>query len=472
MIIPIAFFIFKELRSDTGSQPYWVYVVATFISIIICIWTYLSWRNNTYSVDVNELEIKKGVFTSTQRVIPLNKINTINIHQSWLYRLLAVVKVEIQTSDSDQRADAKITVSNRKAKKLEHLLSFGTISNTDESNQSPEYKKIVTNKDLLMMSISSTNFWIGIPFAFTIIKYVVNWFAPTTKKEMTIREMSDDKVWSGIDIVSLIVVGSILVALCIVLSWMISMIMVQIKYKNWTITRKNKHIFIHFGMFEKKKVQIHTDKIQSIRLKEHWLNRLFGYGSVWIDCVSYEGENKVKILIPALKMAEIEEVLDQVLPEFVMCKDLKSLPKRSNHYYISVPILCSLVLIGGISLSIYLPFLYALPLLFVIYIYRLLIYKQTKWAIHQNQLVLSKPGLTKTTVYVLRRAVESVIVTQNAIQRFWKIKQVKIDINSPSRRREYVLIGINDDHINQILNWYKNDKIIQTMNNRNSCVNG
>lgn len=94
-IIPLATFLYNEIRAGTGQQPDWVYLAATIYGIVTGGWSILSWYRETYQLDSKVLHITKGVFTVTQRTIPLKKINNIKIEQSWLYRLLGIANVEL-----------------------------------------------------------------------------------------------------------------------------------------------------------------------------------------------------------------------------------------------------------------------------------------------------------------------------------------------------------------------------------------
>ncbi|MFF2532255.1 PH domain-containing protein [Brevibacillus sp. NPDC058079] len=457
MIIPIALYTIQELRNGSESQPYWVYVVTVILSLCICLKIFLSWKCNTFMIEGKELDLKSGVFTKTDKIIPLHKISTIDTHQDWLYRLLGVVKVEIRTSDSDQRSDATISLSERKARMLELLLKEGVSGKVESEAHPTEMKRVISNKELFVMSLSSTNWMLGVPIIATILQFLTP-ESPSTPGEATMKVISNQQFWSNVSIGKLTLQLILAWVIFLALSWIVSLIIVQIKYKGWTVSRNTNHLLIHFGMFEKKKVQIQVDKIQSIRIKEQWLNRLLGYGAVWIDCVGYQGENKIKILVPAIKLSELSQVLHQILPEFSLQDELQSLSPNAKNLY-TVPFVTGALLLIGIASIFYLPCLIALPLLWAVYRYRLYIYKEARWGIHENQLVLSNPGLTKTTVYVLRKAVESVMVTQDFLHRKCKIKRVDIDIDSPSRSKEYVINGIEDTDVQLMINWYKNVKM-------------
>ncbi|MBN3525824.1 PH domain-containing protein [Paenibacillus apiarius] len=70
--------------------------------------------------------------------------------------------------------------------------------------------------------------------------------------------------------------------------------------------------------------------------------------------------------------------------------------------------------------------------------------------------MIAKPGLTRTTVYVQRQAIQSITCRQTWIQCLFGIFQIELLIDSPSKAKEYVFIGASQEDVQQLLKWYKN----------------
>ncbi|MCZ8511482.1 PH domain-containing protein [Paenibacillus filicis] len=456
-IIPLAAFLYNEIRAGTGQQPDWVYLVATVYGVVTGCWSILSWFRETYQLDFKELHITKGVFTVTQRTIPFMKINNIRIEQSWLYRLLGIANVELQTSDSNADADARLVTSQKMAELLKK--SIRLIENQSVIPLTIEHH--VTRKEIMMLSMSSNTFWLGLPVTIAVIQHLWSWLFPTPEEEeVSFMELFKKETWSRITLDDSIEVALYLVAylgICVIVTWLFSIGMAQFRYKGWHLTRAGDVISIHHGWMERKSVQIQVERIQSIQIKELMIGRLYGYASVCMDCVGYSGERRVKLLIPSIHTSELVEVLGRLLPEFQL-QTLERALHRNAKFATAIPVISLLVL--GIIVGCYFTLLYLtiVPVLYIVYKYMTYVYVNTKWEIAVNLFMLRKAGFNQTTVYLLRESVESISIRQSWWQRLFRVYQLEMDIDSPANVREYRIAGMTKQYCDEILRWYKNKR--------------
>lgn len=452
MIVPFAIFIFNEIKGETGSQPYWVYVVTAIISILICVWSVLSWYQDTYWVEGNSLHLKSGVFSKKERTIPLNKIRSMNTEQNWMYRVLNVAKMDLQTADSNENADARIILSLKKVEPFSKLIDTKRSDNADIPKEITS--RTITKKELFMMSISSKAFWVGIPIIMTVFQFILSHLSKEEKPdEESISSLVKSDVWTTIDYKQILFTALFVIAAVIIISWFFSLVVLQLKYKGWTLDRKENLLTIQYGFFEKKMAKIRTDKIQAIRIKEKMFSRLFGYSSVYLDCIGFTGENK--LIIPAMRTVEIREALQILLPEFKLANDLQGLQKGAKWYAMILPSVIILIAssVGAYFMPLMWLLLMAIPLSCALLWYQ---HRHARWGIQGNQLVIVKGKFTKTSVYVLRRAIESVTFGSNKIQKSLAMGELGIDIDSPAKRTEYQLLGISSEDYVRIQHWYKN----------------
>ncbi|MFM9278897.1 PH domain-containing protein [Paenibacillus jiagnxiensis] len=457
LIIPFAAFLFNEIRAGTGQQPYWVYIAATVYGVAAGFWSILSWYRETYQMNHKVLHITKGVFTVTQRTIPLIKINNIQIEQSWIYRLLGIANVELQTSDSNAHADAHLVTSRKMADLLKK--SIGLVENGSVIPAPREHH--VSKKEIMMLSMSSNTFWLGLPVTIAVIQHLWGWLFPTPEEEqVSFIELFEKETWSGVALdesIKVVLYLLIFLGICVIVTWLFSIGMAQLRYRGWHITRNGDVISIHHGWMERKSVQIQAKKIQSLRIKELMFGRLYGYASICMDCVGYHGERRVKLLIPSIRTSELADVLNWLTPEFQL-----STPKRALHqnakFVAAIPILSLLLLSIVVGCFFTLWFLTTVPVLYLFYGYIKCIYDQTKWDICANLFVLRKAGINQTTVYLLRESTESISIRQSWLQRLLHLYRLKMDINSPANVREYRLPGITKQDCDETLGWYKNIK--------------
>ena len=456
MIIPYTFLLFNEIKAGTGEQPYWVYGLAVVISVSIFLWSIIAWWKDTYQINETAIMIQKGVFTTTHRTIPMERITNISLEQTWTDRIARSTTIELQTSDSNEKADARLVLTQRSADQL-----LTAINKPARGLGQDKSAWALQPKDILMRAISSNTFWMGVPLCLSIVTYVWDWVEPRSEaEEVSLVSFFKNEMWKQIftaEFIPVLLALLGIIALCAFASWLLSLVMMQIRYNKWTVTRDSAYIHIQYGWHERKSAFLHVAKIQSVRVKEQLFSRFFGYVSIWIDCVGYEGEKRVKLLLPAIHRSELHTAMNPLLPEFALVVPKRSLPSGKAMYFIGLPVIMAMIVIV-VSACMSIWAWLATPLLAAVYWWGRKRYAGTYWDVNDNQCVLVKPGLTRTIVYVLRQAVQSISYRQTRIQQMFGIFQIEFVIDSPSKAKEYVFTGASKKDVEQLLTWYKNVK--------------
>ncbi|WP_240416782.1 PH domain-containing protein [Paenibacillus periandrae] len=411
---------------------------------------------DTYQVDSDALHLRKGVFTKTERVLPISRINTLDLKQNYVYKLLSIAKIEIRTADSNDHSVATLVVSLRKAKEIEMYVKSDLYLEMKVENK-PLFTTLPKMKEIWMMAISLKTFWLGVPVSMTLMQYVFQWVSRSEPEpSVSMLSMIQGSLWANIDMLSFVFSLGILLGSTIIVSWIFSFVVVSLKYYGWQVKRNASFLTIHYGLFESRIVRLHVSKIQSIRIKEPFICRIFGYAFVWIDCVGFEGERKIKMLLPAMKKRDIPQVLQEILPEFTLpdtsCYPLHRDGKLLAATRVSIPLFLSILF----AAFWYHPILYTTIIPITIALMNLYAYNRSGWMLYKNHLVISKGGLTQSTVYVLRNSIQSISISQHSIQKRLGYSKLYIDIDSPSRWSEYRIVGIPISHHLKIRGWYEN----------------
>ncbi|MGG3838312.1 PH domain-containing protein [Paenibacillus thiaminolyticus] len=166
----------------------------------------------------------------------------------------------------------------------------------------------------------------------------------------------------------------------------------------------------------------------------------------------------MKLLLPAIHRSEMHAALEMLLPEFTIVNPQHHLPAGKAMYFVWLPVIAvSLVILVSAILS---PWAWlTLPFAAALYWRESRKYSGTLWDVHGNQSVIVKPGLTRTTVYVQRQAIQAITCHQTWIQCLFGILQIELVIDSPSKAKEYVFIGASQVDVQQLLKWYKNRQV-------------
>ncbi|WP_169833431.1 PH domain-containing protein [Paenibacillus oryzae] len=317
----------------------------------------------------------------------------------------------------------------------------------------------VSSKEIMMLSMSSNTFWLGLPLTIVVIQHLWGWLFPTPEEEqVSLMDLLNKDTWSGVTLENSIAVSLYLVAflgICTMVTWLFSIGMARFRYKGWHLVRTGDVISIHHGWMERKSIQIQMKRIQSLRIKELMFGSLYGYASLCMDCVGYSGERSVKLLIPSIRTSELTEVLGRLLPEFQFQTPTRAL-HRNAKFSIATSVI--LLLVIGILIGCYFTmwFLTIVPIIYFVYKHISHIYVHTKWEIAANLFILRKASFNQTTVYLLRESIESISTRQSWWQRLFRIYRLEMDSDSPANVREYQMSGVTKEDCDEILRWYKN----------------
>jgi len=114
-----------------------LFFLPIIIIIIIFIIIRLDYKNYSFTYNDKNIEIKQGIISKSQKTIPYNTIQNININSGLLMRMFKIQKVEIWTSSPSQiqifqngqqgyqtehRPDGKIYLENEDAETLKSYI--------------------------------------------------------------------------------------------------------------------------------------------------------------------------------------------------------------------------------------------------------------------------------------------------------------------------------------------------------------
>src|SRR5215212_2159986 len=104
------------------SQGFSLRTVALFllgilvVGVLAALWGFLSWRATTYAVAGDSFRLRRGVFQQNERTIPLDHVQSVDIVQGVIQRLLGVYEVRIETAGGGaSEPDASLSALGRAA---------------------------------------------------------------------------------------------------------------------------------------------------------------------------------------------------------------------------------------------------------------------------------------------------------------------------------------------------------------------
>lgn len=406
------FFIWN--KGDGGKLLLLGAIAIVIIGIILV--SILSWLRYTYRLEENELRIEYGVFVRKKRYIPLERIQSLDISEGLLQRLCGMVKVQIETaggSGNDEAEAVLSAISKEEARYIQEYVAGAknpSVPNNEfiqENHNQIVYK--ITPSQLLLLSLTSGGVGVVISAVLAFLSQLDD-FIPYEKLFRGIEQWAV----SNLILIVLLIFAGLFVA------WILALIGTMLKYANFHVTKTEYDLVISQGLLEKRQMTIPLTRIQAIRINENILRQWLGYGSVSVESAGGSASNKEGskvLLLPLVKLNDIEPILGPHLTEYQFTSSFTSVPKRAMNRYIfrSWLIVVPLVVVSIVFLKGW--GLLSLIILALVTFWGVLKYRDAGWSLEEQQLSLRYRSMVRTTIFIKKNKIQSLELKESYFQR-------------------------------------------------------
>jgi putative membrane protein len=328
-------------------RQYWIAAVAAFvgarsgsfiglsigsmvlgIAVVSAVIRYVTFR---YGMDESNLHVHQGLIDKQNRIIPLSRIQNIDLSQNLFHRLLRVGEVRVETSSGKEpeavmRVLSLLEYERLKAKLINHqseLLSTPTaeapptaersLSITTQSSVAEPQTILVIPTYLIAIAGLISNrgeviagLLIGLIWQFRMGESFLPWGNSSDKvvgfndREMTRKLASDGSAlknmmenWNaslgGFGSIVALLVGLLLLFF---LLRIFSAIWYVIKFHNYRLDCYNKTLHLSCGLLTKVTATIPLGRVQLISVQRSWLMRRLGLASIRIETAGGVGASE------------------------------------------------------------------------------------------------------------------------------------------------------------------------------------
>ncbi|MDQ0232496.1 PH domain-containing protein [Metabacillus malikii] len=448
-VVPAVFLFFFGKNVDFNI--YFILGAILLVTSVIVI-SILDWLKFTYRVEDGEVRIEHGIFVKKKRYIPIERIQTINISAGIIQQLFKLVKVQIETASGGIKAEAElIAVKRVDAESIEKAIASykqekAPVQIEEDGSvvkQLPTYK--MTKKELLVAA--STSSGVGV-----ILSAIAAFFSQFEEF------IPYEKIFDQFEFLTnaSITVYISLVFIAFLITWIISVIGVILKYAHFTVIKDEKEIKISKGIFEKQQLSIPLSRIQAIRIVQNPIRQLLGYSTIHIETAGGSvGDNDTStILFPVVSSKIVKSLLSEYLPDFEIQESLNVLPQKSKKRYVTRKLLIALIPV--VLLSYYfMPWgLFSLIILPISLYWGYCTFKDAGWIIIDNQLNLRYRFISKTMVLIKRNKIQSIKGKTTYFQKRNQLQTVSISIKSGLIARQFTIKDMNELDVDEIMSWY------------------
>ena len=280
LILPALVGGISRADGDPGRLAGWMIGILSIPALVIAALRYVTFR---YRLGVDELVIDSGVVRRQHRVIPLARVQNIDLRESALQRACGVVELRVETAGSGLGAEASLDVLGREdaeALRAELLVRrrlsrerLGIAPGSETAAAAPETEpahvlaRLSTGRLAAAGATANEAGFIaallaaGLQF---VDEYAVERYLPM----LGIAERVQNATLAG----TILFIAVVLLAL-LVLGWLVSIVGAVVGYHDFTLERVGGELRKRYGLLGRRQTIVPLERVQGLRIEESLLRR-------------------------------------------------------------------------------------------------------------------------------------------------------------------------------------------------------
>ncbi len=351
MLLPLVFVIFTQRRGDSRADFVW-YGIAGLAGVVSIGASLIQWWFYRYRVSDRDIMLRSGIISKQERVIPFERIQSVNLEDAPLERIFKVVKVKVDTGaggggDSEielqamSHADAMALRSQLLAARQRlrageavpvevEAPRDGTFVESPGLTGDGELIRRLSTSELLIAGATSGRVGAAAAIAGVLLQF---------GEELVPRRMWERVPWDGLaDAARQVEVLVGLLLTLAVVAWVISIVATVLTYGGFEIRRQGDQLHVQYGLLDRKRTTIPIRRIQAIRVSEGLLRQPFGFAEIRFDSAGFGADQGASgVLSPLLPRREARAFLEAACPAFaqdLQPAGMRRLPGRARRRYI------------------------------------------------------------------------------------------------------------------------------------------
>lgn len=326
-LVPIVVFTLTQDRGELG----WIgiLVIVGVLSVFRPTLRYLTVR---YHVADGRLVIHEGVFVRTDRSIPAERIQNIDIRRALIHRVTGVAEMRLETAGgTDTEADLSVLSMDDAVALRSALLGLRNVrrgvESDEESDDDDTRPALVqaTPLDLLVAGATETRIGLIVAAIFGLLEFTdlgADDFERATTEVVGATWIEDHG--------RLIAAGAVL--LLVLAGWLVSIVLTYVTFHGFRLLRAGDDLRSRYGLLTQHEATIPLPRVQAVHLEANPLRRLVQRLSVTAHTAgstSGDGDEGTShpVLAPILREADVARLVRAVFP----ASALDHTPLRAVH---------------------------------------------------------------------------------------------------------------------------------------------
>jgi putative membrane protein len=272
-----------------------------------------------YRLDGSTLVVQGGLLWRWRRVLPVDRIQSVDVVQRLVHRWFGVVELRVEVVGGRQTEAALVAVKPDEADALRAAL----LSGGREAAGAPAPLVRLGAGSLLLAGVTG-----GRVAVFAVLLGYLQELLPEDVVESVFERFGQ----AGLAGLASLLLGA---ALFLLVSLVISIVATMVVYWDFTISRDGNRLVITRGLLQKRRAVIPIRRVQAVRLEENLVRRAFGLGTLTAALAGYAGQQDEQqqsgMLLPIAGRDVALAVASELLaaPAEVLSSHLRPAPSRA-----------------------------------------------------------------------------------------------------------------------------------------------
>lgn len=298
-----------------GGSARTLAIAGVVIAVVV---GYRRWSTTRWWVSPGGVHLRSGLFSTSETVVPRNRIQAIDTSQNPLQRLLGTLSVQVQTAGGGSSAEIVLAaVTPADARALRAAVDLPEPAEHDVERLS------LGLGALLVAALTAPQLGVLLPLiagAATVGDEVVS---------EGLRRGWFERLPAGPAV--------IMVALAVgLLAWALSMLATIVSFANFTVERDGDRLRIRRGLGQRRVASLPLSRIHAVSVVEGLVRQPFGLASLRLETAGYRNEPAAaQTLFPMLRRRDAEAVISRFVPDLAgTMGPLSRPPRRALRRYI------------------------------------------------------------------------------------------------------------------------------------------
>jgi putative membrane protein len=370
-----------------------------------------------FRVGAGRLEVRSGLWRRQTRVVPLDRVQHVEVRQTLPQRLMGLAEVRVETfADADAELSlSALTVADARA--LADALAAGRRAAPPQVEADPPMVR-ADLRDLLVQGAASVR-----------LGYVVVGTGVVLELLSSLEPDRARRVTTGLGVGATLAAAVGLFAA----GWLAELVATAVRHHGFSLWRTGDALVAEEGLFTRRRVELPAGRVQRVRVVGPWIMRRLGRVYVELDAAvrrrGEPGAGRTLAVVPGLEVERVGEVVSVAMPG--LPPDLLDGPMTPAHPRAAARALLQAGTLGALLTAAAVGAL-GLPGLAALAVAPASMYaawraaRRQGWRVTPTHVAVRGGWLTQTLVVLDRRRLQTIAVRQGPLLRRWGLAVVTL----------------------------------------------